>query len=176
MTDRKQITIVETRPSQSGKTLGVKDQQGQWWTTKLFQFAEMQGQTIDAGVSSSDFNGKTIWWINDFVAAAPPPTYGAQSEPPPGNAGFAASAAVPAPVPPASPQHPPQPQQADKDASIAALSLCKSLEFANSQQALAAYQFLYLAVRDWDHNTPGGNDPRQAQVPAVLEPHDDIPF
>ena len=66
-------TIEATNKSQSGKTLGVKIGET-WYTSKNWELENMVNQSIDFEPSSSNFNGKVMWWINDYVAANAPPT------------------------------------------------------------------------------------------------------
>lgn len=61
--------IEEARQSQSGKTLGVK-LNGRWFQTKHWELAQMVGETIEiTDESNSEWNGKTIYWLNEYVAA-----------------------------------------------------------------------------------------------------------
>lgn len=68
--------IEEARRSQSGKTLGVK-LNGRWFQTKHWELEHMVGETIEITDSSmSEWQGKSIYWLNEYVTAgtdeAPP--------------------------------------------------------------------------------------------------------
>jgi hypothetical protein len=71
----KMITIQEARRSQSGKTLGIRDQDGTWYQTKCWDLELATGHTIYAMTSISEFQGKQMHWINsyEYPAGATPP-------------------------------------------------------------------------------------------------------
>ena len=54
-----------TKKSQSGKTLSVAVG-GNYFSTKNWEFENMVGQVIEFVPDASEFQGKTIMWINDW--------------------------------------------------------------------------------------------------------------
>ena len=70
--------IDEARQSKSGKTLGVKVG-GQWYSTKHWELENMIGQEITFQTSSSEFNGKTMHWLNDYTVQGASNTPAAQA-------------------------------------------------------------------------------------------------
>ena len=114
--------IEEARPSQSGKTLGVKIG-GQWYSTKHWELQNMLGQDITFEASTSEFNGKLMHWLNDYTVQGASNTPSAQAfdqayqQAPPLGAPVQAQ-----PMPPL-PQIPPP---RDRDASIIAQALTKA--------------------------------------------------
>ena len=109
--------IEEARPSQSGKTLGVKIG-GQWYSTKHWELQNMLGQDITFESSQSEFNGKMMHWLNDYTVQGASNTPSAQ----------AFDQAYQQAPPMGAPQAPqqPQPPARDRDASIIAQALTKS--------------------------------------------------
>ena len=167
MTDTpKMLTIMATRTSQSGKTLGVKAHDGTWYQTKDFHLAELTGQAILAMTSQSVWNDKTMHWINDYTlpegqpAITPRPAQG-----PPQRAPAAPQPAITA-----------QPSGVDRDASIVAQALVKSLELTSVEQVWAAYQSIYGSYIKWA--AAGCSNPVHAPVRPAQTPEfdDDIPF
>lgn len=78
-------TIEETRMAQSRKSLAVKVG-GKWYRTKLWELENMQGEQITlTDWSTSSFEGKTVYWINEYMVgvnpdmAAPPQAAPTQS-------------------------------------------------------------------------------------------------
>jgi hypothetical protein len=65
--------IQSTKPSQSGKTLGVQID-GTWYSSKNFDLQNYAGKEIVADTSESEYKGQTIRWINSYtlVDGAPP--------------------------------------------------------------------------------------------------------
>jgi len=168
----KMITIQEAQMSQSGKTLRVKDQDGRWYSTKMWAMDQMVGQTIYAQTSESDYQGKPVYWINDYTmpegqvgVPVPAMPQGQQV-----NRGAVPVNPAPAPLAPIPPiqtavQHP-QPlgmaQPVDRDASIVAQTLCKTISFSGIDQAWMAYTTLYDFYIQW--RDKGGIDLRAAEA------------
>ena len=84
--------IQKAQPSKSGKTLGVQIA-GQWYSTKAFEMQNMVGQSITFETSTSEFNGTTMHWLNDY-------TVDSASSTPSGQAFDAAHAAATTPQAP----------------------------------------------------------------------------
>jgi len=177
MTDtQKMLTIMETRISQSGKTLGVKAHDGTWYQTKDFPLAELTGQAILAMTSQSVWNDKTMHWINDYTlpegqpALTPRPASGPVQRP------RDTSSAIPQPTIPA------QPSAVDRDASIVAQALCKTIQHANAQQAWQSYRAIYFNYEIWARTGAPLVDKEvkqpseQVQSSHGPEFDDDIPF
>jgi hypothetical protein len=57
--------IQAAKPSTSGKTLSVQVG-GKWMSTKLWELQSKVGQEIVGETSESDFNGKTMTWLNSY--------------------------------------------------------------------------------------------------------------
>lgn len=166
------ITIEQARQSQSGKSLGVQDRAtGTWYITKCWDLQNMVGQTITAQTSESDWQGKPQYWINDFYLPDGQPGGQGPSGPPAVN--------VPAPQPtaprpPAQPPrvdtgpaaHTPVPPAVDRDASIVAQTLCKTVSFSSIDQAWMAYTTLYDFYIQW--RDKGGIDLRAAEANEQL--------
>jgi len=158
------ITIQEARRSQSGKTLGIRDQDGVWHQTKCWDLEMATGHTIYAMTSISEFQGKQMHWINSYEhpAGATPPVL----PPPP---------AIQTPVQHPQAPIPPQPQQVDRDASIVAQTLCKTVTFSNIDAAWSAYLTVYGSYMDWRDK----GHTAQAEANETVQQQgfsDDIPF
>lgn len=124
--------IQQVNQSKSGKTLGVQIG-GQWYSTKHFELQNHVGETITFDTSTSEFNGTTMHWLNDYTLAGADMTPAAQAfnQQHQQNAGQTA------------PQTASQPAQAptDKDLTITALALVKCLEgLKTPQQAYEAFE------------------------------------
>lgn len=66
--------IESVTDSQSGKTISVKIG-GKFFSTKNWELRGMVGQTIEFVPDASEYNGKTIMWLNDYTpAGTAPPT------------------------------------------------------------------------------------------------------
>ena len=72
--------IEQAKDSQSGKTLGVKIGE-RWYSTKDFEMRSMVGKMIDFEPTSSEYNGKTMWWLNDYVLCDNTPNPGSANHP-----------------------------------------------------------------------------------------------
>jgi len=59
-------TIQATNRSKSGKTIGVQVD-GTWYTSKSWELADAVGRSVIFEPSTSQFNGITMQWINDYV-------------------------------------------------------------------------------------------------------------
>jgi len=134
--------------SKSGKTLGVKVGEV-WYTSKNWELENKVGASITFEPAASEFNGKTMWWLNDYVEVGSSTT--------PADQAFDAAYAQHQPRPT---QAPPAPQQAhpskmDREASIVAQALTKAVTCTNAQQAWETYVFLYNKVLEWN---PGDFD------------------
>ncbi len=145
--------IEEVRDSKSGKTLSAKVG-GSWYTTKNWDFKNMVGQEIIFEPSSSEFNGQTMHWINDWQEAAAGTTPAAQAfdermaqqpTPPPMN--------EPYPDPAGSgyvQSNAPQTAPPSKDAVIHALAMLKCIEgIKNPDQAWTCFEDLYHKANSW---------------------------
>jgi hypothetical protein len=179
----KMITIQEARRSQSGKTLGIRDQDGTWYQTKLWDLEMMTGATVYAMTSISEWQGKQMHWLNSYEmpegqvgVSVPAPPQGQQPQ---------SVNPAPAPMAPLQPiqtpvQHPQasataQPQQVDRDASIVAQTLCKTVTFSNIDAAWSAYLTIYASYMDWRDK---GLSP-QAEANETVQQQgvsDEIPF
>ena len=179
MDQNKMITICDARVSQSGKTLGIKDQSGAWYSTKHFELQNMVGQAIYGQCSTSEFNGKTMHWINEYTL--PDGTSQAQAapmQPMPQAQAQAQAQAV------GQPAH--QLTAVDRDASIVAQTLCKTITFSNAQEAFTAYSWLYDKYIVWSKANPVPSQEeqlvQQAQAQSPVDERnppafdDDIPF
>ena len=82
--------IEAAKKSQSGKTLGILLGET-WYSTKNWELEGMVNTMIEFETSSTDYQGKTIWWLNDYRVVDNTPTQPQQSS--------AASAPVGAPAP-----------------------------------------------------------------------------
>ena len=177
MNQQTMITICEARPSQSGKTLGIKDQAGQWYSTKNWELQNMVGQAIYAETSASEFNGKLMHWINEYTVpdgtSQPPQTVPGATYTQAGGQpqqAQAPQALIRACAPPV-----------NRDASIVAQTLCKTVTFNSYQEAWKAYTALYAKYQEWASQP---DRPPQAESEQVLQAQqaqaeeysDDIPF
>ena len=148
--------------SKSGKTLGVKVGEV-WYTSKNWELENKVGASITFEPAASEFNGKTMWWLNDYVEVGSSTTPAdqafdaayAQRQPPPQPTPYAQHQPMGQPT-----QAPPAPQQAhpskmDREASIVAQALTKAVTCTNAQQAWETYVFLYNKVLEWN---PGDFD------------------
>ncbi len=152
--------IQQARQSKSGKTLSVQIN-GQWYTSKAFELQNMVGQTITFTSSVQEFpDGGSCTWLNDYQDAGQSTTPAAQAF----DAAHAQAPPIGQPMPPQTaavappPMHPsnaPQKPQIDRDASIIAQALTKSVTCANAQQAWESYVYLYNKILEWN---PGDFD------------------
>ena len=149
------LTITEARQSKSGKTLGIKDHTGKWYTTKCWELQGMIGQAIYAETSVSSFNGNDMTWINEYrvggqqqgpAQQAPVPQYGSSQydKPHVQAAQQQMNETVRQRV-----DQPPQPPTVNRDASIFAQAMCKSITFTDPKIAFNAWCYLYGAYEDW---------------------------
>ena len=199
----KMITINRAQKSQSGKTLRVQDKVDmRWYSTKAWELEQMAGHTIYAQTSESEWQGQPQYWINDYttpegqaqaVQAAPlqgqqPATVNPAPAPlaPPSLQGAGSGPAYP---PPAAPPNLPRigstereranyaqaGKAIDRDASIVAQVLCKTVTFSTVDAAFYAYIAVYEMVREWQATgrTPQAEQDSVNQAPL---PGDDIPF
>ena len=161
MDQAKMITIQQTRRSQSGKSLGVQDKVDmRWYNTKAWELETMVGQTIYAQTSESEWQGRPQYWINDYTMpegqAAAPPNVPPQYDPLHG-AGTGPARVV------------------DRDASIVAQVLCKTVTFSTVDAAFYAYIAVYEMVREWQ--VTGRTPEAEHAGSRANEPlNDDIPF
>lgn len=134
-------TIAQVKDSQSGKTLSVKVGD-QWYTSKNWEFRDMIGKDITFEPTSSEWQGNTMWWINEYQesGAALGPADQAMQQAMQNN---------PAPAQPPT-QQPTQQPVVDRDASIVAQALTKSVTCANAQEAWETYTMLYAKYKQWD--------------------------
>lgn len=79
--------IEQTKPSQSGKTIGVLIN-GTWYSSKDFGLAQQVGKIIEFMASTQSFpNGGSVTWLNDPKIVAdggmpsPAPSNGTQHKP-----------------------------------------------------------------------------------------------
>lgn len=151
--------IEEARQSQSGKTMGVKIN-GHWYSSKAFELENMVGQTIEGQTSASEWNGKTMMWLNDYKEV-------------PASADDAMQAAMAGPAssaPVQAPQSAPQPAQAptDKDLTITALAILKAVDgLRTPQAAVQAFREIKQIL---------ASPQAQPAPPANPDYDDEIPF
>ena len=201
------ITITDSRPTKTGKNLSIQDQNGNWYCTKAWDLANHIGQTIEAHITQQTFpDGGSIDWINDYnFAGGPAPAHAVDphvtghAAPPAGYAQARPQQPAP-PLPPLPGERwtpPPAPTptaQVDRDASIVAQALCKTVTFSKPSDAWAAYKSFYQRYMEWKvrHNQPkpvaapppppppvAAPDPVQPPGPTFqddAEFDDDIPF
>lgn len=143
--------IEEARVSQSGKTVGVKIA-GRWYQSKDFSLMQEIGTTIDGKTSSSEWNGKTMLWLNDWSTA--PPT-----------ADDAMAAAM---------SGSPSPKAVDRDASIVAQALTKACTTPGDDpvKVWATYCTLYRKALEGVPDTA----PRPHGAVKQEEFDDELPF
>ena len=144
-------TIQAAQDSKSGKTLSVQIE-GQWYSTKSWELREMIGQTIDFQSSTSEFNGTTMHWLNDYKSQTTPAAAAM-------NAAMAShdtqAMQQGAPTPPVAAYEPPgAPQTANKDSVIGAMALCKCCVPGTPEQVFSNFVFLYNKLNSWDSSTP----------------------
>ena len=121
--------IEEARVSQSGKSVGVKIG-NTWYQSKDFSLQQMVGDSIQGNTSSSEYNGKTMHWLNDWSTVTPSADDRFQAA----MQGPASSAPVNAPQ--AAPGRP-----TDKDLTITALALVKCIEgITTPEQAVQTFR------------------------------------
>jgi len=142
---------------------GISVKLGQeWYKTKNIDMVGLQGRSITFNPSpwTNPSTGKVTNWINDYV----------ESGAAPGTADEAMNQAIAqqqaqqgmaqAPQTPVAQPMPPLPADpgrspVDRDASIVAQALAKSVTHATAEQAWASYVFLYNKVLGWN---PGDFD------------------
>jgi hypothetical protein len=152
--------IDQVKDSTSGKTLSVLIG-NQWYSSKSWEFRQMVGQTIEFEPSTSEWQGKTMHWINDYGVVQP-------------TAADAMAAAMPQNIPPTPPveayqehqtaaghipqQPPAAPQTAlkDRDASIVAQALTKACTAPGDDPELvwSRYTTFYYKYVGWDCSVP----------------------
>jgi len=121
------IGIIEsTSKSQSGKTLGVKIG-GKYYTTKNWELADLVGKEIVFEPEPSEFNGKTMYWLNEYSVSGGT------------NAGPAAQVVDQAVAASAD----------DKDCLIGAMALTKSCP-GTREEVWETFQFFYFKLKGWD--------------------------
>ena len=128
------IGIIEsTSKSQSGKTLGVKIG-GKYYTTKNWELADLTGKEIVFEPEPSEFNGKTMYWLNDYSVSGTQPT--------PSAAAMDQAVAVAASAGERS-------HADDKDALIGAMALTKACP-GSREEVWETFQFFYFKLKSWD--------------------------
>lgn len=147
------LTISQVRRSQSGKSLSCLAHDDRWYQSKCWDFENMAAPfTIYAQTSENEWQGKPMYWINDYSlpeqalpqqthVPAPPPTAPAPQDP------ALAQGTRERTVPVA-----PVPQAVDRDASIVAQTLCKTVTFTSMKDAWTAYITTYQLYLDWAKN------------------------
>lgn len=167
------ITVMQTRPSKSGKTIGVLDQDDIWYSCKDFGIASLHGQAIMVNWSQQNFDdGGSIKWINDYSQAPGQPMMTPVPQPAPQPQ---MQQPVQAPVSPPAPS-PAHTAQVDRDASIVAQTLCKTVTFTSITDAWYAYCWAY---NEYLENPPGSSPNRSEEGQMQAAEHafnDDIPF
>jgi hypothetical protein len=125
------IGIIEsTNKSQSGKTLGVKIG-GTYYTTKNWELADMVGKEIVFEPEASEFNGKTMYWLNEYSVSGTQPT--------------PAAAAMDQALTQATP---------DKDALIGAMALTKACTAVDAPAVWSNFLYFYDQLKGWNPNEP----------------------
>ena len=126
------IGIIEsTNKSQSGKTLGVKIG-GTYYTTKNWELADLVGKEIVFEPDASEFNGKTMYWLNEYSLNG--------SQPTPAAAAMDQAVAQQ------------QPAANDKDSVIGAMALTKAP--GSAEEVWERFQFFYHKLKGWDKEIP----------------------
>jgi len=159
---QKMITVSGAQRSQSGASITVTDSEGNRYSCKQAGIQSLIGQALLIDHSQQNFpDGGSITWINSWtVPGIAPPQQPAQ-----------------APQAPITPQAP----AVDRDASIVAQCLCKTVTFSTYQEAWRAYVVLYGRYMEWSLQS---DRPPQAESEQVLQAQqaqaeeysDDIPF
>ena len=178
MDETKLLTVERAQRSQSGKTLSVLSGD-RWYTTKHFELGNMIGMAIHCQTSESDWQGKPMYWINDYTipgnqpGTVQPPVPPIQAPPPIQTPVNMPQQAMMPPLPSTT-----APQAINRDASIVAQTLCKTVTFTTIQDAWAAYKLIYAAYQGWlegpDHQDEAEQTLQaQAQAPEFV---DNIPF
>ncbi len=122
------IGIIEsTNKSQSGKTLGVKIA-GKFYTTKEWELADLVGKEIVFDPDVSEYNGKTMYWLNEYSVSGTQPATGPAAQ--------VMDQAVAA-------------EADDKDCLIGAMALTKSCP-GSREEVWETFQFFYFKLKAWD--------------------------
>lgn len=153
------LTINRVMRSQSGKTISLLSHDDRWYSSKCWDLETMAlPYTIYAQTSENDYNGKPMYWINDYTM---PEVAGGPAVP--------SQPVMPPPQPP-KPHSGLVPGVVNRDASIVAQTLCKTITFTGVSGAIAAYKALYAEYLAWADRGCTDAPP----VPAM--PDDNIPF
>ena len=143
MNTPKMITIQGAKRSADGKWLLLTDQDNiTYLSNKCWDLEMMVGATVMAQTNMLSGQDGPTWFLNSYQMTDGQPTPPASIPAPP-----------PIQTPVQMPQQPPvqhpqapvpaQPRQVDRDASIVALTLCKTVTFSNIGLAWTAYTELY---------------------------------
>lgn len=135
----------------------------------------MIGKDITFEPTSSEWQGNTMWWINEYQesGAALGPADQAMQQAMQNN---------PAPAQPPTNGSAPQ---IDRDASIVAQALTKSVTHATAADAWSTYTMLYAKYKQWDGVYRSGQTAQPAPSPTVAPQYptpddadfdDSIPF
>ena len=129
------IGIIEsTNKSQSGKTLGVKIG-GTFYTTKNWELGDMVGKEIVFEPDASEYNGKTMYWLNEYSVSGE------------ANAGPAAQVVDQAVAQKIA-------SAPDKDSLIGAMALAKACAGVDAPSTWANFLYFYDQLKGWNPNDP----------------------
>ena len=145
--------IQATKPSKTGKTLGVQIG-GQWYSTKSPELAQVVGQSITFESSVQTFpDGGSCTWLNDYTIdnapAQPTPSDQAMNQ----AMGQAPPLGAPQHQPPSAGLQQQAPVQVNKDALIGALALTKSIT-GQPDQVWEAFVYFYHKMDNFDPTAP----------------------
>lgn len=162
--------IEEARVSQSGKSVGVKIG-NTWYQSKDFSLQQMVGDSIQGNTSTSEFNGKTMHWLNDWSTVTPSADDAFQAAQAP-----RLGAVIRTNGPPAAAAAP----QTNKDASIVAQALTKACTAPGDDplKVWATYCTLYRkALGGVPDSQSQQSQPAPRTAPAEFDDSlDDLPF
>ena len=130
------IGIIEScNKSQSGKTLGVKIG-GTYYTTKNWELADLVGKEIVFEPEPSEFNGKTMYWLNEYSVSGTQPAAGPAAQ--------VMEQAVAQKIAAAP----------DKDSLIGAMALTKACAAVDAPGVWANFLYFYDQLKGWNPNEP----------------------
>jgi len=150
--------IQATNKSQSGKTIGVQID-NVWYTSKNWELADSVGKTIIFEPDTSEFNGRTMHWLNDYVFEEAGNTPSGQAM----NMAVARSEAAmgvqanyttpDAPDKIMDDHHAALRALPNKDSLIGALALTKAVH-GSKEEIWESFVFFYYKLEGWDSSLP----------------------
>jgi len=145
-------TIQATNKSKTGKTIGVQVN-GVWYTSKNWELEQAVGRNVIFEPSTSQFNGITMQWINDytFEDTGTGPAAAAMQQAMAGNG--------PAQAPQAAPtaqttQAVPNASLPSKEALIGAMALVKATPSSDAEVTWSHFVLFYNKLLTWDPTVP----------------------